>query len=199
MQLNRLLALGGFAGTALARALPSNFSSFDSAVHTAGFYDPNNLASDSLWGRYQRKGAHYQCLFTADDRGAGRLVEDTRTPPSAQSIWKGSMSSEYQSCRCSSSSLTHLTAERRTWNWHENYFDDDNCNVEQLHLKFAFDELRIDTMCVEDGGHNEGWSLGHYDDKRMDPAEENPFAFFLEPIQQIYEAEGKIYKVRIHA
>jgi hypothetical protein len=100
---------------------------------------------------------------------------------------------------CFLAPLTRFVAERHTWNWHENYFDVDNCNFDELHLKDAFDALKINTMCVEDGGHNEGWALGHYDENRNDPAETNPFAFSMEPIKQIYEAEGKTYKVRINA
>ncbi|KAF3040887.1 hypothetical protein E8E12_003394 [Didymella heteroderae] len=177
MQPNRLFALAGFAASAAARALPTNASTSGGLVPTAGFYDPSNLASDGLWDKYQKKGDHYQCLFTADDEGAGRLVEDTRTPPSARSTWKGSMS-----------------AERKLWNWHENYFDEDNCNFEELHLKDAFDALKVNTMCIDDGGYNEGWALGHYDENRRDPASTNPFEFFLEPIKQTYEVQSKTYK-----
>ncbi|KAJ4380520.1 hypothetical protein N0V86_003877 [Didymella sp. IMI 355093] len=175
MQINRLFV---FAAVIVAvRALPTNIPNFSSVVHTAGYYDSDSLTSDGLWNKYQRKGEHYQCLFTAEDEGAGQLIEDTRTPPSAQSIWKGSM-----------------YVERRTWNWHENHFDEDNCNFDELHLKDAFDALMINTMCKENGGHNEGWALGHYDEYRNDPAETNPFAFFMEPIKQTYAAEGKTYK-----
>lgn len=95
MLLNHLLGLAGFAALVIARALPLNVSTvgFDHAVQTAGrVYDPDNLASDTWWDRYRDKGSHYQCLFEADDEAAGRLVEDTRIPPSAQSVWKGSMS-----------------------------------------------------------------------------------------------------------
>lgn len=99
MQLN-FVALLGFAATALGRALPYNVSTAgvgdgDYIVQTAGDFNPNNLASDGIWDKYQKKGDHYQCLFEANDEGAGRLVEDTRTPPSAASVWKGSQYCEY--------------------------------------------------------------------------------------------------------
>lgn len=83
-----------FVAFTVARAFPLKLSTFgidEYIVQTAGEYNPNNLASDGIWDKYQKKGNHYQCLFEANDEDAGRLVEDTRTPPSAASIWKGSM------------------------------------------------------------------------------------------------------------
>ena len=84
----------GCVAIAVARALPLNSSTgvvADGVVHTATDYSPTNIASDAIWDKYQKKGDHYQCLFEANDEGAGYLIEDERTPPSAQSIWKGSM------------------------------------------------------------------------------------------------------------
>jgi hypothetical protein len=46
MQINCLFVFA--AVTVAARALPTNISTFSSVVHTAGYYDPNNLASDGL-------------------------------------------------------------------------------------------------------------------------------------------------------
>ena len=95
MRLNYLLALPGFVAITAARALLLNTSTGwigdYNIVQTAAEYNPNNIASNTWWDKYQKKGYHYQCLFEANDEGAGRLIEDTRIPPSAQSIWKGSM------------------------------------------------------------------------------------------------------------
>ncbi|KAJ4342391.1 hypothetical protein N0V87_001009 [Didymella glomerata] len=176
MQLNRLFALAGVAATAAARVLPANVSTSDGIVHTAGYFDPNKLASDGLWDKHQKKGDHYQCLFAADDEAAGRLVEDTRTPPSAQSVWKGNM-----------------YAEREIWNWHQNYFDEDNCNAEDLHLKDAFEAIGLSTECLEEDGHNQGWSLGHYDEFREDP-DAGPYGGMLDIIKQTYQVGPKTYK-----
>lgn len=95
MHLNRIFALAGVAAIAAARALPVNVSTSDGVVQSVGFFDPGNIASDGVWEKYRAKGDHYQCLFVADDEGAGQLVGDTRTPPSAQSIWKGNMYGNY--------------------------------------------------------------------------------------------------------
>lgn len=97
MLFKHLLVLSGAVGLAAARALPLNASASgfgDYTLQTAGEWNPNNIASDGWWDKYTKKGSHYQCLFEANDEAAGRLVEDTRVPPSAQSVWKGSLSSE---------------------------------------------------------------------------------------------------------
>ncbi|KAF1364864.1 hypothetical protein EJ07DRAFT_54177, partial [Lizonia empirigonia] len=144
-----------------------------------GQYEPDNIAPDAIWDKYMKKGYHYQCLFEANDEDAGRLIEDLRTPPSAQSIWKGSME-----------------ADRRVWNWHEDYFDEDNCSFEYLYLKDAFDALQLNAYCEEDGGHNIGWTLGHYDDTSLeDVTDPNPvYIPMIPPVRQTYTVDGKVYK-----
>ncbi|XPS74992.1 hypothetical protein M3J09_007104 [Ascochyta lentis] len=175
------LLLGLLAITAV-RALPFNASVaglVDYVVHTAGVYDANNIASDAVWDKWRMKGSHYQCLFEANDEAAGRLIEDTRTPPSAQSIWRGDM-----------------YADRLTWNWHEMYFDEDDCNFEYLHLKDAFDALNINAYCEDDGGHNMGWGLGHYDENRVDKiTNPNAVHFPMVPVhEQTYMVGDKTYR-----
>jgi hypothetical protein len=96
-----LTILLSVAALTLAHVLPYNASNSDVGdyvpsiddllVQTAGSWSPDNIASDEIWDRYQKKGAHYQCLFPATNEAAGRLVEDKRTPPSAQSVWAGNM------------------------------------------------------------------------------------------------------------
>ncbi|KAL1654514.1 hypothetical protein SLS61_002702 [Didymella pomorum] len=126
--------------------------------------------------KYRAKGDHYQCLFVADDEGAGQLVGDTRTPPSAQSIWKGNM-----------------YAERELWNWHQNYFDKDDCDIQYLHLVDAFKVIGLSTECEEEGGHNNDWSLGHYDEFRVDP-DSGHYGGILPIIKQAYQVGATTYK-----
>jgi hypothetical protein len=66
-----------------------------SEVHVAAQYDPNRVASDLDMNNYIAKGNHRGCLLEATDRGAGMLSMDTRSPPSAQSLWQGTLESEY--------------------------------------------------------------------------------------------------------
>ncbi|KZM22840.1 hypothetical protein ST47_g6020 [Ascochyta rabiei] len=164
------------------RALPLNASAAgvgNYIVQTAGEYNPSNLASDAIWDKYRKKGDHYQCLFEANDENAGRLVEDSRTPPSAQSVWKGTRA-----------------ADRHIWNWHELHFDEDDCNFEYLNLKDAFDALNLDAYCEEEGGHNMGWGLGHYDEEQVDKITDPNTDFFpmIPVIEQTYTVGDKIYK-----
>jgi hypothetical protein len=91
-----------------------------------------------------------------------------------------------------------LAAEREIWNWHQNYFDEDNCNAEDLHLKDAFEAIGLSTECLEEHGHNQGWSLGHYDEFREDP-DAGPFGGMLDIIKQTYQVGPRTYKVRINA
>lgn len=92
-------------------------------------------------------------------------------------------------------------ADRHTWNWHENYFDDDNCNFEYLSLKDAFDALKLNAYCRDDfenEGHNVGWSLGHYDESRVDDSDPDGWHHnMLPPLEQTYVVDGKSYKVCI--
>jgi hypothetical protein len=93
--------------------------------------------------------------------------------------------------------LTKHTADRHTWGWHENYFDEDNCNFEYLNLKSAFDDLKINAYCEEDGGHNIGWGLGHYDEERVDKITDPNADWYpmIPVIEQTYTVDEKTYKV----
>lgn len=65
-----------------------------SLTRRALVFNPNDIASDAVWQRYIEKGEFYQCLFECTDRLAGKGLQDTRTPPSAESIWQGDLVSE---------------------------------------------------------------------------------------------------------
>ena len=86
--------------------------------------------------------------------------------------------------------------ERAIWNWHDtNYFDEDNCNFEYLHLKDAFDALSLNAYCEDEDGHNVGWNIGHYDESRNDGSNPGGFQQMLPVTQQTYVVDGKTYKV----
>lgn len=58
-------------------------------------FDPKNYADADMWNLYADvKGEHLVCLMQATDKGAGFLIEDKRTPPSAASPWTGDLKSE---------------------------------------------------------------------------------------------------------
>jgi hypothetical protein len=54
-------------------------------------WDPSKVATDAVWNTYVQKGQRLKCLMEAPDQGAGWLLKDTRTPPSAASKWSGDL------------------------------------------------------------------------------------------------------------
>lgn len=91
-----------------------------------------------------------------------------------------------------------LLAERELWNWHQNYFDKDDCDIQYLHLVDAFKVIGLSTECEEEGGHNNGWSLGHYDEFRVDP-DSGHYGGILPIIKQAYQVGATTYKVNTNA
>jgi hypothetical protein len=85
-------------------------------IQARGYFDPAKFAEDALWKvratctmcietytdfvpipqkKYVAKGHHLKCVMDATDEGAGFLVEDTRSPPSAASKWSGDLKGSY--------------------------------------------------------------------------------------------------------
>lgn len=63
-----------------------------SLVQTAGYiFDPDDIASDESWSWYKQKGMWYSCLLDMSDENAGKGLEDKRTPPSAEAVWRGDL------------------------------------------------------------------------------------------------------------
>ena len=59
---------------------------------TAGLdFDIKDFATDAVWKQYVAKGYHLECMMGATDAGAGFLIQDTRNPPSAASMWTGDL------------------------------------------------------------------------------------------------------------
>lgn len=75
-------------------SLHTSQATTSSLTRRALVFNPNDIASDAIWQKYIEKGEFYQCLFECTDRLAGKGLQDTRTPPSAESIWQGDLVSE---------------------------------------------------------------------------------------------------------
>jgi len=52
-------------------------------------FDINNIASDEQWNKYKAKGVWYSCLLDMTIEKAGKALEDSRVPPSAEAVWQG--------------------------------------------------------------------------------------------------------------
>jgi hypothetical protein len=82
-------------------------SSVPTGVHVAAVWDPNDIATDDEWRHAVEKGSRLACRLGANDEAAGRLWEDTRTPPSARSEWAD----------------VQLKNDFNLWGWHEGDYD----------------------------------------------------------------------------
>lgn len=100
------IAVGVLAGRVLAN--PPATSSAPADLHTrrsirgtngtapelSGIdFNPDVFASDAQWRQYVDKGLQLTCLMEATDQGAGYLLDDSRSPPSAASRWAGDLKS----------------------------------------------------------------------------------------------------------
>jgi hypothetical protein len=62
--------------------------------HISG-YDPAVIAEQATWDKYAARGGQLMCAMRKSDKYAGTVMEDTRVPPSAESIWTGDLV-----CKC---------------------------------------------------------------------------------------------------
>ncbi|OAL50382.1 hypothetical protein IQ07DRAFT_509705 [Pyrenochaeta sp. DS3sAY3a] len=148
-------------------------------------FDPSRwYADDELWERYVQKGEHLVCLMQATDRGAGFLIQDTRTPPSAASPWNGD-----------------LREELHKWFWKLNRFLDegDECNWAKKGLKDVFDGLRLNAFPSKDNdgnplrGKNDCVAINHYDmDAMVYDEYNNPIGVSIN--EQTYIVDGRQYR-----
>jgi hypothetical protein len=110
-------------------------------------FDVSKAASDALWQRYIAKGHHLNCIMEATDFGAGLLVQDTRNPPSAASLWNAD------------------STILRKWFWHESI--NFECDFESLTETFQGLGLNTESRYDDDGaaadGHNECLAVTHED------------------------------------
>lgn len=58
--------------------------------HISG-YDPAAIADQATWDKYAARGGQLMCVMRRSDKYAGTVMEDSRVPPSAESIWTGDL------------------------------------------------------------------------------------------------------------
>ncbi|KAI8936195.1 hypothetical protein NX059_006626 [Plenodomus lindquistii] len=147
-------------------------------------FGPGAIANDALWKQYVAKGEHLICLMQATDAGAGYLIEDKRSPPSAASRWTGDLKSELA-----------------TWGWHYNDWDRGyECDYARQGLAIAFAGMGLNAFpAINDegdpaGGNNECISITHYDENDViDPNDE--WGQMKDVKDQHYTVDGKQYTV----
>lgn len=166
-------------------------------------FDPKVFANDDMWKQYLAKGEHLNCLMHATDKGAGFLINDKRTQPSAASKWSGDMRGMKQD-KSVQTWLILSPEDLERWNWQYNDWDEGSqCDFEAYGLKKAFTGLGLNAKPAydDDGepadGHNECFSVTHYSvHDYVDPNAEFPQ---MKPTKdQKYMVDKKQYMVGRH-
>jgi hypothetical protein len=118
-----LLAAAALFSIAIGRSAIN--SSEPTGVHVAAYWDPSVTVDDNACYKAIENGARLTRRLDANDEAAGRLWEDTRTPPSARSEWID----------------TQLTRDLNYWGWRESdwnqalvcdYSDDSNDHIHKI-------------------------------------------------------------------
>ncbi|RMZ69150.1 cytochrome p450 [Pyrenophora seminiperda CCB06] len=68
---------------------PVNWTLGTTPVHE--LHKRHEPADQELWDKHVAKGERLLCLMEVSDNYAGRMLQDTRNPPSAASIWTGTL------------------------------------------------------------------------------------------------------------
>lgn len=189
------IAVGLLAGRVLAN--PPATSSAPADLHTrrsirgtngtapelSGIdFNPDVFASDAQWRQYVDKGLQLTCLMEATDQGAGYLLDDSRSPPSAASRWAGDLKNDLAK-----------------WYWHITDWDEGwECDWRRQGLTEAFEgqglnpDPAFDDEGHPSGGNNQCINVSHYDENDLvDPRDENsPTKQFRD---QHYWVDGRKY------
>ncbi|KAK1908835.1 hypothetical protein P3342_006714 [Pyrenophora teres f. teres] len=115
------------------------------------FWD-DDTASAEDWKTYKAKGGALMCGLEGSDQAAGRLIGDTRQPPSAASKFNGDLQTELQD-----------------WYWRRVDPATYSCSFSQ-HWQFprAMESLGLSGTSKAQGGDNECFRTEHWDPERRD-------------------------------
>jgi hypothetical protein len=136
------------------------------------FFD-DDTASAGDWATFTNKGGALVCAMAGTDRTAGILLKDTRTPPSAASVWTGD-----------------LRQELIEWYWHDLDASSKTCQINEFwELSHAMQSLGLDGRPKANDGDNECFRIEHWDSKKEDKGQRVP------AINQWYKVSGANYRV----
>jgi hypothetical protein len=138
------------------------------------FWD-DNLASPEDWETYSLKGGALMCALEGTDRMAGRLINDTRNPPSAASAWSGDLKQELQD-----------------WYWHELTPTSKGAQLDD-YWKFSatMQALGLNGKPKSAGGDNACYRIEHRDPSKQENGHQVP------AINQWYRIGGNDYRVSL--
>ncbi|KAL5115490.1 hypothetical protein ACEQ8H_006631 [Pleosporales sp. CAS-2024a] len=135
------------------------------------FWD-DDVASAADWDTYTLKGGALMCAMAASDGTAGLLIKDRRNPPSAASVWAGS-----------------LRQELSTWYWREMSPSSKGCHLDAYwEISATLKALGLNGKPASAGGDNVCSRIEHWDAER----EEN--GKLVPAINQWYKVDGIDYR-----
>ncbi|EDU43710.1 conserved hypothetical protein [Pyrenophora tritici-repentis Pt-1C-BFP] len=109
-------------------------------------------ASPEDWQKYTAKGGALMCGLEGSDQTAGRLMGDTRQPPSAASKFNGDLQTELQD-----------------WYWRPVHPATYSCSISQhWQIPHAVESLGLSGTSKAQGGDNECFRTEHWDPERRD-------------------------------
>jgi len=175
------LLLSGFAVTYLALAgsvlrnpsdntVDGNLALSTNTTLLRRFWD-DDVSSDADWAKYTSKGGTLMCGLEGTDLTAGHQLWDTRTPPSAASVWNGD-----------------LRQELREWYWHEMAPRSFGADFDGF-WKFG---ATVRALGLSVGADNVCHKIVHYDPELRDPQGAK-----VPAIMQRYDHAGRSMQVRI--
>jgi hypothetical protein len=138
------------------------------------FFD-DDLASAEDFKKATDKGGALTCAMAGTDRTAGLMLKDTRTPPSAASVWTGD-----------------LRQELSTWYWHSVDTSSKACQINEFwKLSYAMQVLGLDGKPTANGGDNECFRIEHWDPQKYENDKKVP------AINQWYIVGDRDYRVSL--
>lgn len=133
---------------------------------------PGGSANDELWNKHIRKGNSLMCAMCGTDAGAGWQAGDTRTPPSAASIWVN-------------------FNDMVDWYWWEAGHNPSICDMAMYWgMRTTFQGLKINPKSKKAGGNLQCFQIRHRNEKAK-----YPDGKCKEALAQSYVVGGKMYHV----
>lgn len=158
----------------VANLSPNSGAGAPSELRT-GFFD-DDYASEEDWKRYTSKGHTLMCALASNDENAGKIIGDTRNPPSAASEFQGT-----------------LEQEMKDYYWHDTNPSTYSCKLDtHWKMSYAMQSLGLNGKPVSENGDIQGYRTEHWD-----PDKEDDNGNRIPAINQWYKVGNKELRVSL--